>query len=94
VPYWRLFYHLVWATRDRSPLISTEEDAVIRRSFELTVGDLDLVPHAVGLMPDHAHIVVSIPPRVSVAEAAKRLKGASARAVNERAGQNGGAPFR
>lgn len=50
----------------------------------MTAGDLDLIPHAVGLMPDHAHVVVSIPPRVSVAEAVKRLKGASARAVNQR----------
>jgi putative transposase len=24
MPYWRLFYHLVWATKDRAPLINAE----------------------------------------------------------------------
>jgi putative transposase len=84
LPYWRLFYHLVWATRDRLPVIDAAEESAIRRSFELTVTDLNLIPHAIGVMPDHVHVVVSIPPKVSVAEAVKRFKGASAKAVNAR----------
>jgi putative transposase len=93
MPYWRLFYHLVWATRDREPLIGPVEEAAVRRSFELTIGDLDLIPHAVGVMPDHVHIVVSIPPKIAVSETVKRLKGASAKAVNDRTDQNGLAQF-
>src|SRR5262249_36542833 len=77
-------YHLVWATKQREPLIGSMEEATIRRSFELTIGDLDLDPHAIGMMPDHVHVVVSIPPKIAVAEAVKRLKGASANAVNGR----------
>jgi putative transposase len=84
VPYWRLFYHLVWATRERESLIGPAEEALIRRSFGLTMSDLDLIPHAVGIMPDHAHVVVSIPPNVTVSETIKRLKGASSKAVNAR----------
>jgi putative transposase len=84
MPYWRLLYHLVWATRDRLPMIGEVEEAVIRRSFALTIGDLDLIPHAIGIMPDHVHVVASIPPKIAVAEAVKRLKGASANAVNHR----------
>jgi putative transposase len=84
VPYWRLFYHLIWSTRDRSPVIGADEEALIRRSFELTSEDLELIPHGAGIMPDHVHIVVSIPPKVAVAEVVRRLKGSSSNAVNHR----------
>lgn len=84
MPYWRLFYHLVWATKNRAPLIGEREARLIRRSFELTFADLDAVPHAIGFMPDHVHVVVSAPPKVAPADLARRLKGASAHAVNSR----------
>src|SRR3954451_23338487 len=84
MPYWRLFYHLVWSTRNREPIVGPDEDVLIRRSIHLTCDDLDLISHALGTMPDHLHFVVSIPPKVSMSEAVKRLKGASANAVNHR----------
>ncbi len=83
LPYWRFFYHLVWATQSRLPLIGDQEETLIRRSLELTIVDLDLIPHAVGTMPDHVHVVVSIPPKIAVAEVLKRMKGASSHAVNQ-----------
>src|SRR3712207_4975004 len=94
MPFWRLHYHLVWATRERLPLIGNDEEAAIRRSFELTYADLDLVPHAVGFMPDHVHVAVSIPPKVAISEAVRRLKGASANAVNSRVESPGAEDFR
>src|SRR4051795_11049944 len=94
MPFWRLHYHLVWATRDRLPLIGEAEEQSIRRSFELTFADLDLVPHAVGDMPNHVHVAASIPPKVAVAEAVRRLKGASANAVNAQSGEERSEAFR
>jgi len=82
MPYWRLFYHLVWATKNREPLIGETVEAAIVQSIRMTTADLDLVLQAVGFMPDHMHLLVGIPPKISVAEAIKRLKGASSRAVN------------
>jgi putative transposase len=64
--YWRLFYHLVWATANRHPSIGEPEEALIRQSFELTFRDLELIPHATGIMPDHIHVVVSVPPKVQL----------------------------
>jgi len=58
------------------------EDTEIRRSLVMTAEDLDLIPHAIGIMPDHLHFTVSIPPKVSVADAIRRLKGGSSHAVN------------
>lgn len=88
MPYWRLFYHLIWSTRHRAPLIGDAEEPILRRSFHLTCQDLGAIPHAVGIMPDHVHVVVSAPPKIAPAELAKRLKGASAHAINEDKGRD------
>jgi putative transposase len=85
MPYWRLFYHLVWATKNREAIIGSTEERLIERSFRLTFDDLGLDARALGLMPDHVHLIVSIPPSIAVSEAVKRLKGASSRALNDAA---------
>ncbi|HEY7033568.1 MAG TPA: IS200/IS605 family transposase [Thermomicrobiales bacterium] len=91
--YWRLFYHLVWATRSREPLIGEREETIIRRSFQTTLDSMRVIPHAIGMMPDHTHVVASIPPSVLVAEVVKRLKGASTHAVNHESGVPPEVPF-
>lgn len=93
MPYWRLFYHLTWATRGRALLIDEREETIIRRSFQTTLDAMRVIPHAIGMMPDHIHVVASIPPSVLVAEVAKRLKGASTHAVNHEAGVRPESPF-
>jgi putative transposase len=93
VPYWRLFYHLIWATRGRAPLIGEREERIIRRSFQTTVDAMRVIPHAVGLMPDHVHVVASMPPSVLVSEVVRRSKGASAHAINHEDGVPPEVPF-
>src|SRR5687768_6883724 len=81
MPYWRLHYHLVWATQHREPLIDEETRTIVERSLRLSIDDLGLICHAIGFMPDHLHVAASIPPRHAVAEVLKRLKGTSSHAV-------------
>ena len=40
-------------------------------------------------MEDHVHIVVSIPPKIAVADCVRHLKGASAYAINRMDGSDG-----
>ncbi|HEY7032383.1 MAG TPA: IS200/IS605 family transposase [Thermomicrobiales bacterium] len=80
--YWRFYVHLIWATKGREPLIGEAEEAVIRRSWKITNAELGVIPHAIGVMPDHVHLALSVPPRIAVAELVRRLKGASSHAVN------------
>ncbi len=82
MPYWRHFYHLIWATRNREPLIGNEEKEILLRSFDATCEKTGIIPHATGIVSDHVHLVVSIPPSMSVSDALHRLKGASSHAVN------------
>ncbi len=82
MPYWKLYYHLVWGTFERHPLMTPEREVIIRTSLYRTANELDLVLHAIGNVADHIHLVVSVPPVVSIAASVKRLKGASSRAVS------------
>src|SRR5688572_6461733 len=84
MPHWRLFYHLVWATHDRCPLLSTPATMqAVERSLGGICQDLQIKVHAIGTMPDHVHLACSIPPSVSVASAVKRLKGVSSHDLNQ-----------
>jgi putative transposase len=83
VPYSRTFFHIVWTTKNRHPRIGELEQEIIRRSLTSTFDDMDVIPQAVGYMPDHVHVIVSIPPKIVVADLVRRMKGASAPAVNQ-----------
>lgn len=50
---------------------------------------MDLIIHAAGNTVDHVHVVVSIPPKIAVADCVKHLKGASAYAINHMDGSDG-----
>ena|SRR5215203_1883047 len=82
MPKWRLFYHIVWATKGRAPLINETTESVIRVSIQTTCRSEKSILHALGMMPDHGHVAASVPPSVSLARFVGHLKGSSAHAVN------------
>jgi REP element-mobilizing transposase RayT len=74
--HWRLFYHLVWATRNRVPLlVEAKTVQVLERSLETVCREHRLIIHAIGSMPDHVHLALSIPPSVPISVAVQQLKG-------------------
>lgn len=84
MPYWRLHYHFVWGTKERLPLIGPDEEHTIRESLEMTSARMRPICHAMGMVEDHVHVALSVPPTVAVADAAGRLKGAASHLVNQR----------
>lgn len=82
MPFWRLFYHIVWATKGREPLINEHADGVIRRTIAAACDKDGLILHAVGTMPDHVHVAASIPPTKSIPDIVARWKGASSHLLN------------
>ncbi|MCI0645200.1 MAG: IS200/IS605 family transposase [Chloroflexi bacterium] len=89
MPFWRTYYHLVWATKNREPLI---QPAIERRLFSYLVNkanELEVRVYAINGWVDHVHLVVSIPPKHAVAYVVKRLKGASAFDLNQPGGLGG-----
>ena len=81
--YWRLFYHAVWSTKDRQPLIDPGWEKELYGYLWGKATALECIPHAINGMPDHLHIVLSVPPRLAVAEVIGQLKGASSHHINE-----------
>jgi putative transposase len=79
----RVYVHLVWSTWDREPLIpaclTSRLHAVIKGACE----KLGCAVLALGGMPDHVHLLVSLGPSASTASVAHAVKGASSRWLNE-----------
>ncbi len=84
MPHCRLHYHLVWATRDRLPLLSEPHERLIEAIVQRKARMLRVLVHAIGSTADHVHLAVSLPPSLSLADCVRHLKGASSRAINAR----------
>lgn len=87
--YWRLHYHIIWSTMDRQPNLTPKVGKIYYGVIYGKAKELDLKIHAAGNVDDHAHIVVSIPPKIAVADCVRHLKGASAYAINHMAESDG-----
>ena len=83
MPYWRLFYHITWGTKNRLALIEPAWEADLYGYMWGKATALECIPHTIGGMPDHIHVVISIPPKVAVAKIIGQLKGASSHHINE-----------
>jgi len=81
MPRWRLFYHLVWSTDGRRPIITPPIELAAHREVRAVADRCGILVHAIGGIEDHIHVVVSIPPKLSVADAVQRLKGTSSHAL-------------
>ena len=81
--YWRLYYHLIWSTKGREPVIDIDRETILRRSVQASCTTLEVRCHAVGVMPDHVHVAVSIPPKVAVSDAVAAIKGSSSHALKQ-----------
>ncbi len=80
---WRLYYHLVWATKERLPLIDPKREPDL---YNYIIGKADshgCIVHAIGGIENHIHLVVSIPPTLSIVDFVKKIKGSSSHQMNQ-----------
>jgi putative transposase len=77
MPYSRLFYHLVWATKERLPLINANNREPIYASIHAKAGQLKGIVHALSGTADHVHLVVTVPPNLPLALFIGQVKGNS-----------------
>ena len=80
--FWRLYYHLVWATRNREPLIQPELEGRLYAYLVSKAAELESYVYGINGWYDHIHLVVAIPPKHAVADIVKHLKGASSHYLN------------
>jgi putative transposase len=74
-----LKYHIVWITKYRKPVLRGEVAKRLRELVRQSCATLDVYIVSGHVSKDHVHLLVSVPPNVSVSELVKRLKGRSSR---------------
>jgi REP element-mobilizing transposase RayT len=75
--------HVVFSTKDRQRSVSKDFRS---RLWEYTVGiceNLGIAVYAVGGMSDHIHLLIQVPPALSLAKAVLAVKSNSSRWVHE-----------
>lgn len=83
MPFWRTYYHLVWGTKNRQEDITSTVEPILFQYLINKAVENEVRVYAINGWYEHVHLVVSIPPKLSVADAVKRLKGASSYYINE-----------
>jgi REP element-mobilizing transposase RayT len=72
-----VYAHFVWATWDRAPLITPDLEQPLHDCIAEECRQMRCYPAEVGGTQDHVHCLVRLRSSVSVAEAAKQMKGSS-----------------
>lgn len=78
----QLFAMLTWTTHDRESLIDVDGAAFLSRFLRATAKRHGAEVIAMGVVADHLHLVLHLPPVVDVPKLVQGLKGASARVGN------------
>ena len=81
--FWRTYYHIIWTTKDREERITPDREKALLGFLLRKAHEIGVIVYAIAILPDHVHLIVAIPPRLSVAHAVKHLKGASSHAFGK-----------
>lgn len=82
MPYWKLYYHFIWGTKERLPTILPAFESDLYRAIAAKVKELDGTTYAIGGILDHIHLAVSVPPKIAVAKFVGEVKGNSSHYIN------------
>ena len=74
---WNLKYHLVWTTKYRYQVLGGDVGLRCRELLREIARSKEMIIHAGAINRDHVHMLISIPPSVSVSKAVQYLKGKS-----------------
>jgi putative transposase len=83
MPYYKLFYHCIWTTKNRAPIITAEIEPflldLIRRKATLPNANV----FAINGWVDPVHLLVSLPPKRPVSLFIGQVKGVSSVRINQ-----------
>ena len=80
--YTELYYHFVWATKDRNLFIVPALEKALFDFIRAKCEELRITIYALNGMPDHVHLACALPTNLSIAEFMKTIKGTSAHVIN------------
>ena len=82
-PYARNHIHLVFSTKERRPFIKPAVRDQLYSSLRRVATDYGISIDLIGGMPDHVHVLLDLPPKVSVSSLVCALKAKSSKWMNE-----------
>lgn len=85
-----LLAHIVFSTKERLPLINTELRPHLHAYMGGIIRELNGTALIINGMADHTHLLVALPPTISMADAMRVLKSNSSRWVHETRGNKFG----
>ena len=91
MPYCQLFYHIVWTTKNREPLLTPDVEPIIYGYLHNKALGLESHVYALNGYLDHVHIVASIPPKIAVSKFVGQIKAVASVKYNQ--SKANGAPF-
>lgn len=80
--FWKCYFHIVWATKHRQPIIEPSFEPVLFEAIQQKSSELKCPLLAVNAAFDHVHVAANITPSIAVATYVGALKGASSHALN------------
>lgn len=87
MPFWKCYYHIIWATKNRQPIITPVIEPILFEAIRQKSDELLCPLLAINGIADHIHIAVSIRPSLSVADWVGQVKGTSSHAINTAFGE-------
>ena len=75
----RLEYHLVWTPKYRHKVFEEPCRSILKEILIKAAHDYDMSIQEIEIPPDHVHMLLAIPPRISISEAINILKSISAK---------------
>ena len=81
--YTQNFYHAVFSTKHRQPLITADIEPRLYAFIGGIVRDLRCTLLAVNGMPDHVHILIGLKPAMALADLVREIKADSTNYINK-----------
>ena len=81
--YSNLLYHVVFSTKNRYPLITSNVRDDLHAYLGGIVRQREGIPLMIGGMPDHVHLLVKLKPKLAVSDIIRDVKAASSKWINE-----------
>ena len=78
-----LHYHIIFSTKDREPWLRKDAQPRVWSYLGGIARENHINPLCIGGMEDHLHMLLGLPPNLSVSDAVKRVKGGSSLWVKE-----------
>ena len=76
-------YHIIWCTKYRRSVLSSEIQNRLKTLILASQETYDFIVRGVETMPDHVHLLISIPPTEAVGILIGKVKGMTAKVLRE-----------